>query len=79
MSNFLYWDMLPIHYVLMYALIDRYHEVFYMIDTCQAESMHQKFYSPNILAVASSMVGEDSLSVGLALPFHNMFPFKYGF
>ncbi|KAI0221788.1 GPI-anchor transamidase [Lamellibrachia satsuma] len=40
----------------------RYHEVFYMIDTCQAESMHQKFYSPNILAVASSMVGEDSLS-----------------
>lgn len=34
-----------------------------MIDTCQAESMHQKFYSPNILAVASSRVGEDSLSV----------------
>ncbi|KAK2184380.1 hypothetical protein NP493_268g03056 [Ridgeia piscesae] len=40
----------------------RYHEVFYMIDTCQAESMHQKFYSPNILAVASSRIGEDSLS-----------------
>ncbi|KAK7094616.1 GPI-anchor transamidase-like [Littorina saxatilis] len=40
----------------------RYHEVFFMIDTCQAESMFQKFYSPNILAVASSRVGEDSLS-----------------
>ncbi|KAL3872032.1 hypothetical protein ACJMK2_040002 [Sinanodonta woodiana] len=40
----------------------RYHEIFFMIDTCQAESMFQKFYSPNILAVASSKVGEDSLS-----------------
>ncbi|XP_033731695.1 GPI-anchor transamidase-like [Pecten maximus] len=40
----------------------RYHELFYMIDTCQAESMFQKFYSPNILAVASSKIGEDSLS-----------------
>lgn len=40
----------------------RYHELFFMIDTCQAESLFQKFYSPNILAVASSKVGEDSLS-----------------
>ncbi|CAH1785751.1 unnamed protein product, partial [Owenia fusiformis] len=40
----------------------RYHEVFFMIDTCQAESMFQKFYSPNILSIASSKVGEDSLS-----------------
>merc|ERR1712241_765535 len=40
----------------------RYHEIFFMIDTCQAASMFQKFYSPNILAVASSLVGEDSLS-----------------
>lgn len=40
----------------------RYHELFYMIDTCQAESMFHKFYSPNILAVASSKIGEDSLS-----------------
>ncbi|CAL1536704.1 unnamed protein product [Lymnaea stagnalis] len=40
----------------------RYHELFFMIDTCQAESMFQKFYSPNLLAVASSRVGEDSLS-----------------
>lgn len=34
-----------------------------MIDTCQASSMYEKFYSPNILAMASSLVGEDSLSV----------------
>lgn len=33
-----------------------------MIDTCQAASMYEKFYSPNILAVGSSLVGEDSLS-----------------
>lgn len=41
----------------------RYNELFFMIDTCQAASMYEKFYSPNILAVASSLVGEDSLSV----------------
>ncbi|XP_076089955.1 putative GPI-anchor transamidase [Mytilus galloprovincialis] len=40
----------------------RYHEICFMIDTCQAESMFQLFYSPNILSVASSHVGEDSLS-----------------
>jgi len=40
----------------------RYNEMFFMIDTCQAASMFDKFYSPNILAVASSLVGEDSLS-----------------
>lgn len=40
----------------------RYHELMFIIDTCQAASMYQKFYSPNIISVASSMVGEDSLS-----------------
>ncbi|XP_026479323.1 putative GPI-anchor transamidase [Ctenocephalides felis] len=40
----------------------RYNELFFMIDTCQAASMYEKFYSPNILAVASSLLGEDSLS-----------------
>lgn len=40
----------------------RYHEIFFMIDTCQASSMYEKFYSPNILSMASSLVGEDSLS-----------------
>ena len=36
--------------------------MFFMIDKCQADSMFQRFYSPNLLAVASSLVGEDSLS-----------------
>ncbi|XP_064649397.1 GPI-anchor transamidase-like [Lineus longissimus] len=40
----------------------RYHEMFFAIDTCQAVSMYQKIYSPNILAVASSQVGQDSYS-----------------
>lgn len=40
----------------------RYHELLFIIDTCQAESMYKKFYSPNIVAIASSKVGEDSLS-----------------
>lgn len=40
----------------------RYNEIFFMIDTCQAASMYEKFYSPNILSVGSSLVGEDSLS-----------------
>lgn len=41
---------------------DRYNEMFLMVDTCQAASLYEKFISPNILAVASSLVGEDSLS-----------------
>ncbi|XP_015439752.1 PREDICTED: putative GPI-anchor transamidase [Dufourea novaeangliae] len=40
----------------------RYHEILFIVDTCQASSMYEKFYSPNILAVGSSLVGEDSLS-----------------
>ncbi|XP_055380066.1 putative GPI-anchor transamidase [Condylostylus longicornis] len=40
----------------------RYNEIFLMVDTCQAASLYEKFTSPNILAVASSLVGEDSLS-----------------
>lgn len=40
----------------------RYHEIAFIMDTCQAVSMYQKFYSPNIVAIASSQVGEDSLS-----------------
>lgn len=43
----------------------RYNEIFFIIDTCQASSMYEKFYSPNILATASSLVGEDSLSVSI--------------
>eukprot|EP00111_Clytia_hemisphaerica_P023862 TCONS_00070308-protein len=40
----------------------RYNELLLLTDTCQAASIHAKCYSPNILAAASSQVGEDSLS-----------------
>lgn len=41
----------------------RYNEIFFMIDTCQANTMFSKFYSPNILATGSSEMGENSYSV----------------
>ncbi|KAF9010266.1 peptidase C13 family-domain-containing protein [Cyathus striatus] len=40
----------------------RYNEIFFMIDTCQANTMYSKFYSPNILATGSSKLGENSYS-----------------
>lgn len=40
----------------------RYNEIFFMIDTCQANTMYSKFYSPNILATGSSRLGENSYS-----------------
>lgn len=40
----------------------RYNEIFFMIDTCQANTMYSKFYSPNILAVGSSEIDESSFS-----------------
>jgi phosphatidylinositol glycan class K len=40
----------------------RYNELLFMMDTCQAESMYSKLYSPNILATGSSKVGENSYS-----------------
>lgn len=40
----------------------RYNELFFMIDTCQANTMYSKFYSPNILAVGSSRLDESSYS-----------------
>lgn len=49
----------------------RYHEILFIVDTCQASSMYEKIYSPNILAIASSKVGEDSLSVSIYLPVTN--------
>lgn len=41
----------------------RYHELFFMIDTCQANTMWSKLYSPNLLAAGSSAKGENSYSV----------------
>ncbi|TGZ84242.1 hypothetical protein EX30DRAFT_328090 [Ascodesmis nigricans] len=40
----------------------RYHQMLFMIDTCQANTMYSKFYSPNILATGSSKLDESSLS-----------------
>ncbi|KAJ7222680.1 peptidase C13 family-domain-containing protein [Mycena rebaudengoi] len=40
----------------------RYNEIFFMIDTCQANTMYSKFYSPNILATGSSAIDESSYS-----------------
>ncbi|KAG8902000.1 glycosylphosphatidylinositol anchor biosynthesis [Tulasnella sp. 403] len=40
----------------------RYNEIFFMIDTCQANTMYSKLYSPNILATGSSKFGESSYS-----------------
>ncbi|KAK9480751.1 peptidase C13 family-domain-containing protein [Lipomyces japonicus] len=40
----------------------RYKEILFMIDTCQANTMYSKFYSPNILAVGSSELDESSYS-----------------
>ena len=40
----------------------RYNEMLFIVDTCQAASLYQRFYSPNVLAIGSSLVGEDSLS-----------------
>lgn len=34
-----------------------------MADTCQANTLYSKFYSPGILATASSGKGENSYSV----------------
>ncbi|CDR43172.1 CYFA0S11e01046g1_1 [Cyberlindnera fabianii] len=40
----------------------RYNEIFFMIDTCQANTMYERFYSPNVLAVGSSKLDESSYS-----------------
>ncbi|KAI9488557.1 peptidase C13 family-domain-containing protein [Zychaea mexicana] len=40
----------------------RYNEMLFMIDTCQANTMYSKIYSPNILATGSSRLGESSYS-----------------
>jgi GPI-anchor transamidase subunit K len=49
-------------YVMELTLFDRYHEMLFMIDTCQANTMYTKFYSPNIIATGSSEIDESSYS-----------------
>ncbi|WFD19457.1 glycosylphosphatidylinositol anchor biosynthesis [Malassezia caprae] len=40
----------------------RYHELLFMIDTCQASTMGSRIYSPNVLAMSSSVKGQNSYS-----------------
>jgi phosphatidylinositol glycan class K len=42
--------------------VNRYHEMLFMIDTCQANTMYSKFYSPNIIATGSSEIDQSSYS-----------------
>jgi glycosylphosphatidylinositol transamidase (GPIT) subunit GPI8 len=52
----------------------RYHEILFMIDTCQANTMYSKLYSPNILASGSSELDESSYSV---YPSYSLLTFKH--
>lgn len=51
----------------------RYREIFFMIDTCQANTMYERIYSPNILSVGLSRLDESlylhhsDLEVGVAV------------
>ncbi|KAK5160867.1 glycosylphosphatidylinositol anchor biosynthesis [Oleoguttula sp. CCFEE 6159] len=40
----------------------RYHELLFMIDTCQANTMYTKMYSPAIIATGSSEIDQSSYS-----------------
>lgn len=43
-------------------LCGRYHEMLFMVDTCQANTMYSRFYSPNIIATGSSEIDQSSYS-----------------
>ena len=51
----------PIIYIAL-LICPSYHEMLFMIDTCQANTMYSKFYSPNILATGSSEIDQSSYS-----------------
>jgi len=38
----------------------RYNEILFVIDTCQANTMYERFYSPNVMGMGSSSKGENS-------------------
>jgi glycosylphosphatidylinositol transamidase (GPIT) subunit GPI8 len=42
--------------------LSRYNEILFMIDTCQANTMYSKLYSPNIIATGSSELDQSSYS-----------------
>ena len=48
--------------MMLTALATRYHEILFMIDTCQANTMYSKLYSPNIIATGSSELDQSSYS-----------------
>lgn len=62
--------------IIFHSLPDRYNELLFIIDTCQAASMFRTFYSPNIVATGSSSVNEDSLSVSM-VKFSLHFSFRH--
>ncbi len=41
----------------------RYNRLLYVIDTCQANTLYTKLYSPNVISTGSSSIGENSYSV----------------
>lgn len=43
-------------------MLRRYHEILFMIDTCQANTMYTQLYSPNIIATGSSELDQSSYS-----------------
>ena len=47
---------------LMFDALRRDNELFFMIDTCQANTMYSKIYSPNVLATGSSKKDQNSYS-----------------
>lgn len=40
----------------------RYNEILFMVDTCQASTLHTRLYSPNVVAIGSSLIKENSYS-----------------
>ena len=40
----------------------RYNELLFMVDTCQANTLYSRMYSPNIIATGSSALGQSSYS-----------------
>ena len=44
-------------------LMSRYNKLLFVVDTCQANTMYSKFYSPNVISSGSSELGENSYSV----------------
>lgn len=62
------WDMRWIVVVLCYCdtianSYTSFNKLLYVVDTCQANTMYSKFYSPNVIATGSSELGESSYSV----------------